>query len=178
VLAYTKSKGFYREGGMAEDVNPWQLERQHETFTKSNVQRGNTEHIQFRADAFHVRRIDEIIASRVDPSFKTRSDVLSDAVVLWLENWDLQHPDGTAGELHHRFQLDNQKRARQYRVEYMESAKEELDALRKDFDVEGLRALSRNLIAATIELTGKAPPKYIAELDQLLAETRRLLDPK
>lgn len=160
------------------DVDPWRLEKQHETYTKSDVKRGNTEHIQFRADAFHVRRVDEIIASRIDPSFKTRSDVLSDSLVLWLENWDLAHPDGEQGQLHYKFQMDKQKRQRESRAEYMDTVKEELADCRKDADYEGIREITRSLISAVASMEGQAPPKYIAELDQLLMEARRLLDPQ
>lgn len=159
----------------AED---WRLEKPHETYTKSDVKRGQTEHINFRADAFHIRRIDEILGGRYDPAFKTRSDVLSDAIVMWLEDWDLKHPDGSAGELRGRFQLDRQKQARDSRNDYLEQIKVELEDLRKDGDIDGLRALASNIIQQREDFKGSAPPRYIAELDQVLAETRRLLDPR
>jgi hypothetical protein len=160
------------------DVDPWRMEKPHETYTKSDVKRGATDHVQFRADSFHIRRIDEILGQRLDSAFKTRSDVFQDAIVMWLEDWDLKHPDGAAGELHYKFAMEQQKRQRVSRREYLETVKEELDDLRKDADVEGLRALARNIISASEELKHTAPPKYIAELDQILADTRRMLDPQ
>lgn len=163
---------------ISRDSDPWRLEKMHEVHPRPKLLKDEQEYCNFRANKFHVRRIDEIVGQRLDPAFKTRTDVLYDAVVLWLETWDLNHPDGSTGELHYRFQLEQQRRQRESRNAYLESLVEELDALRKDADLEGIKSLSSNIINAREELKHTAPPKYIAQLDQLLADTRRLLDPQ
>src|SRR5271154_4617611 len=51
-----------------------------------------SEVVSFRADSFHVRRVDEILAARIDPELKTRSDIMQDALHLWLTTWDETYP--------------------------------------------------------------------------------------
>lgn len=163
---------------ISRESDPWRLERTHEVNPRPKLAKDEQEYCNFRANKFHIRRIDEIVGQRLDPAFKTRTDVLYDAVVLWLETWDLNNPDGATGELHYRFQLEQQKRQRESRTAYRDSLMEELDALRKDADIEGIKALATNIIHAREELRHTAPPRFIAELDQILADTRRLLDPQ
>jgi hypothetical protein len=163
---------------ITRDSDPWRLERTHEVYIRPKLTKEEQEYCNFRASKFHIRRLDEIVGQRLDPAFKTRTDILYDAVVLWLENWDLNHPDGATGELHFQFQLEQQQRQRASRNSYLEMVKGELEEAKKDGDLDGLSALASNIIRATQELKHSAPPKYVAELDQLLAETRRLLDPQ
>lgn len=163
---------------ISKEHDPWNLERTHEVYTRTKLPKDEQEYCNFRAKKSHIRRIDEIVGQRLDPAFKTRTDVLFDAVVLWLETWDLNHPDGATGELRFEFQLEQQQRQRGSRTSYMEKVTQELDELRKDADIDGLRSLASNIIMATQEMKHSAPPKYIAQLDQILADTRRLLDPQ
>lgn len=163
---------------ITREPDPWRLESTHQVYSRPKLPKDEQEYCNFRANKFHIRRIDEIVGQRLDPSFKTRTDVLYDAVVLWLETWDLNHPDGATGELHYQFELEQQQRQRESRNNYKDKVVEQLDELRKDGDIEGIKALASNIVRATRELKDSAPPKYIAELDQILADTRRLLDPQ
>src|SRR5580692_3851340 len=41
--------------------------------------------VSFRGSTTDLRKIDEIVASRVDPELKTRSDVINDALHTWVQ---------------------------------------------------------------------------------------------
>lgn len=160
-------------------VNPWALddpESNRQRYTKSNVQRGSTEVIQCRADAFHVRRIDEIVASRIDPSFKTRSDVMQDALAMWLEDWDRRYPDGAAGELSYQALMKAMERKSAYRTEFMETASGQLDRLRQEGDSGGLSEYLHIMARARGDFKDSAPPSYMTKIDRLISDARRLLE--
>lgn len=158
-------------------LNPWALDDTgaRQRYTKSEVKRGETERIQCRADAFQIRRIDEIVASRIDPSFKTRSDVLQDAIAMWLEDWDLRYPDGVGGELSYQARLKTMERKRVYRQEFLTSAVEQIDSLKIDADVEGLSSYLHIMLLAQGDFRSSAPESYLKQLDALIAEARRLI---
>ncbi len=164
---------------VAMTINPWALddpESNRQRYTKSDVKRGATELIQCRADAFHVRRVDEIIASRVDPAFKTRSDVVQDALAMWLEDWDRRYPDGAGGELAYQSLMRAIELKRTHREEFLESAKNQLDGLRQDGDVDGLSDYLHIMARAQGDLKDTAPATYMRRLNELIMEARHLLD--
>ena len=95
----------------------------HANLTQSMKSKGGeTERIQCRADAFHVRRMDERLAARLDPEFKTRSDIMQDAIAMWLEDWDRRYPDGSGGQLRYQSELANMERRRQHRRGFLGNA--------------------------------------------------------
>jgi len=145
-------------------------------YTKSNVRRGETEVIQCRADAFHVRRIDEIVASRIDPAFKTRSDVMQDAIAMWLEDWDRRYPDGAGGELAFQARLKALERKREFRVGFIQAATEQLEGLVSDSDILGIREFLQMMLQAQGNFKDDAPQPYMRQIEELIQRSRRLLD--
>lgn len=165
--------------GTVSDFSPWMLDDSdaaRQRYTKGDVKRGQTEVVQCRADAFHVRRIDEIVASRIDPSLKTRSDVLQDALAMWLEDWDKRYPDGAGGELSYQAKLEAMRRKRRYRTDFLTTAEEELRGLREEGDVNGLSGFLQTLLLAQGDFKDDAPATYLGKIDNMVNEARRLLD--
>ena len=164
---------------VVSEWDPWNLddtESIRQRYTKHDVKRGQTELIQCRADSFQVRRIDEILACRIEPVFKTRSDVLQDAICMWLEDWDRRYPDGVTGELAYQARMHDMARRRAYREEFMESATNQLDGLRHDGDARGLSEFLHIVLRARGELQDSAPPSYMQRLDRIIETARRLLE--
>lgn len=63
-------------------------------FTKGTAAKdAEFEMVSFRAPNTELRRVEEIVAARVDPDLKTRSDVLCDALHSWLDNFFKEHGD-------------------------------------------------------------------------------------
>lgn len=161
------------------DFSPWMLDdsdQSRQRYTKNDVKRGQTDVIQCRADSFHVRRVDEIVASRIDPSLKTRSDVLQDALAMWLEDWDRRYPDGAGGELSYQAKLEGMRRKRRYRSDFLMTAEEELKGLREDGDVNGLSGFLQTLLMAQGDFKDDAPGSYLQKIENMISEARRLLD--
>lgn len=170
----TIEKGTMTDSGFS----PWMLEdteAKRDRYTKSDVRRGNTEVIQCRADAFHVRRVDEIVASRIDPALKTRSDVMQDALAMWLEDWDRRFPDGAGGELSYQARIEAMKRKRRYRLDFLETAEEELTGLQNDGDVQGLSTFLQTLLLAQGDFKDDAPDTYLRKIDDMIQRAQRLL---
>lgn len=145
-------------------------------YTKTEVKRGETERIQCRADSFHIRRIDEILAARIDPEFKTRSDVFQDAIAMWLEDWDRRYPDGAAGQLRYQSELANMERSRRHRTEFITNAEQELDGLREDADINGLRQYVQLMCRARGDFLDDAPATFMVRMDKMISESRRLVE--
>jgi hypothetical protein len=158
--------------------NPWTLDdsENRQRYTKSDVRRGQTEFIQCRADSFHVRRIDEIVASRIDPTLKTKSDVLQDALAMWLEDWDKRYPDGSGGELAYRARLMRMERKRAFREEFMESAGDQLEALQRDGDALGMSEFLQIMLQAQGDFKDDAPSSYLSKVEDMIQRARRMLD--
>lgn len=165
--------------GTMSDFSPWMLDdsdQSRQRYTKSDVKRGQTEVIQCRADSFQVRRVDEIVASRIDPVLKTRSDVLQDALAMWLEDWDRRYPDGAGGELSYQARLEAQRRKRRYRTDFLATAEDELKGLREEGDITGLSGFLQTLLMAQGDFKDDAPASYLHKIDNMISEARRLLD--
>jgi hypothetical protein len=159
--------------------DPWALDdpsSSRQRYTKNEVKRGETERIQCRADSFHIRRIDEILAARIDPEFKTRSDVFQDAIAMWLEDWDHRYPDGASGQLRYQSELANMERKRQHRQGFIEHAETQLTGLREDGDVLGLKSYISLMLRARGDFQDDAPDSFMERMDKLISEARRLLD--
>lgn len=158
---------------------PWMLDDEtlkRQPYVKDQVKRGNTELIQCRADAFHVRRIDEIIAARIDSTFKTRSDVVQDAIAMWLEDWDRRYPDGATGELSYQARIEAMKRKRRYRADFLTIAEEELHGLQQDGDIQGLGNFLQTILLAQGDFKDDAPATYLQKIDDMILRARRLLN--
>jgi hypothetical protein len=145
-------------------------------YTKDQVKRGETERVQCRADAFKVRRIDEIVAARIEPELGTRSDVLNDAIDLWLEDWDRRYPDGASGQLRYQSELLNMERKRQYRQGFIDQAETQLTGLREEGDLLGLKSYVGLMLRARGDFMDDAPDSFMERMDKLISEARRLLD--
>lgn len=155
-------------------ASDWGLEAPHERFTKSDVKRGDTEHINCRISSHHKRRIDEILAGRFEPAFKTLTDVVQDSLVMWLEDWDSRHPDGQAGELAATSQIQLNIRRREARETFMSDVDKEWEALLDDADIEGIKRLLVILIKARAEFPPDSPPKFREKIDRMIERARRL----
>ena len=143
-------------------------------YTKSDVKRGQTELVQCRADAFLVRRVDEIVASRLDPIIKTRSDVLQDAIALWLEDWDERYPD-QGGALAYQSRLERMSRRREYRESFIDTVEEQLELTKRLGDISDLRELSQILSLAYTDFKTDAPPTSMKRMDDLMQTCQRLI---
>lgn len=152
----------------------WQLEAAHQRYFKREGNKSETESFTGRISSFHLRRIEEIIHTRIEPDFKTKTDVVQDAISMWLEDWDLRHPDGVGGEYTSSSQLDIIQAASDRRANYMAKAEKTLDTVSHDKDIAGLKAVVVSFVKYREE-SQSAPVAYQADLDGLIAKARRLL---
>lgn len=152
------------------------IENERQPYTKASIKRGETERVQCRADAFLVRRIDEIVASRIDEDFKTRSDILQDAISMWVDDWDNRHPDGMQGQLHYQSELARLERATENRSAFLGRAERQLTQLRNDGDTNGFSTYLSIMFRARGDFLDDAPKPFISKMDQFISEAKRLLD--
>lgn len=156
------------------NASDWGLDVPHDRYTKSEVKRGDTEHINCRINSFHVRRIDELLAARFEPNFKTRTDVIQDAIVMWLEDWDLRYPDGAHGQLSAESKMQLRKRRREHREAFMAFADKEFEALIFDKDKSGIADFLITLIQARAEFPPDTPQSFQDKLNAMIEKARRL----
>lgn len=159
---------------MSGNANAWGLENTHDRYTKSDVRRGESEHVSSRISSFHMRRIDEIIAARYEPQFKTRTDVIQDAIVMWLEDWDQRYPDGAHGELSAFSEMELQTRRRESRDSFMQFAEKEFEALIDDTDLAGIKRFLITLIKFRTDSPPDTPQKFRNQIDSMIERARRL----
>ena len=162
---------------MSATVDPFQLGGIHDRqpYTKASVKRGETTHIQCKADAFLVRRVDEIVASRIDDAFKTRSDVLQDAIAMWVDDWDEHHPDGASGQLSYQSELSRLERASENRTAFLTRADTQLNRLSGEGDRNGLQTYLEVMARARGDFLDDAPKSFINKMDQYIDQAKRLL---
>jgi hypothetical protein len=77
---------------MAEKITPITGAPKRQLTTRAKVPRGESEFVGFRCAISRIRKMDEIVASRFYSEIKTRSDILQDAVVMWIDQYYEDNP--------------------------------------------------------------------------------------
>lgn len=66
----------------------WELENTEIRMLRGKLEKGSVgEHINFRANPYYFRKLEEILASQINPLYKTVSDCLRDALADWVEKF-------------------------------------------------------------------------------------------
>ena len=141
-------------------------------YTQSKSQQ--TEHISFRAPLSIIREIDEIVAGRYDEFLRTRSDVLNDAVALWLETWFTEHPDKLVTEAREFF-LSKRRMERERRDSYIQLLEDELEKAIKDKDAKYLRELFIEVARYRGEAEAHCSPAQLEQLQKLHDRLKEIL---
>lgn len=145
-------------------------------YKRVKERKGESIPVTARCDSLMVRRTDEILASAVGwPTYKTRSDIIQDALAMWLEEWDKDHPDNTT-PLSYQFKVEQMGRRRSARTDFLEMAKTELDGLREDGDITGLAMFIATLDIALIDFRHDAPASFLVKIDEIRNNAKRLID--
>ncbi len=169
---------------MAELPDGWKLDepstngrvRMNGEITKKASGNAPTRHTQFRMPEIQARRLDELLAGRYDPTITTKTDILIDAVGLWIDEWDKQgKPDGANGNLRTQWALYKMKLERVIRDDFLKEAKSQLEELKHEGDVRRLHTL-REYVTIAIADSQLEPPSYLRELDSVLEQTTRLIE--
>jgi len=160
-------------------MEAWNLEpdgTKRTPYKRVKERKGESIPVACRADALVVRRLDEILASAKGwPDYKTRSDIIQDAIVLWLERWEDEHPD-TATALSHQLHVEKMGRRRAARNEFYELAKHELDGLREEGDITGLYQFIEAIDLSLKDFRTDAPAVYLRKIDELRTNAKRMID--
>lgn len=133
-----------------------------------------TEPISFRITAAHLRTLDEIIHSGIDPRLKTKSDCLQDAVFMFIEDWMQHYSDGVAGRTLRLYHMERLQMQRESRDAFLDAFDRERMEAMKCSDADGLTMLYKNLLAEREESAGYAPEAYIKELDDRISLMKSL----
>lgn len=144
-------------------------------YTAASIRKGEAgEPVSFRPNAFHTRRIDEILAARIDPELRTRSDILHDALHLWLQTWDEQYPDGANGMMRTQFQMDELEREASVQKNFALRSQMILDDLRETGDVRKLTRYITMVSDGIEEFGDTASPGIVTKLRAMLDTAERL----
>jgi hypothetical protein len=141
--------------------------------TARTTKRDSTEHWQFRVDSKFADEINQILASQADPDLKTRSDVLHDAVALWLDEWADEHADTS---LARHWRLERRLYARDYRDAYLDRTANALDRAVNEHDDELVKEIFIDAYQETITFAGeKASPVEMALLQKIIDVAKKHL---
>lgn len=143
-------------------------------FTSRDIKRGETEMVSFRCDLQILHRMQVIVESGEDPELQTKTDILLDAVHLWLTRWDEDHDDPRQRKLAYQFRMRELRRRLDHQKSFLESTESLLDALKNTGDVDGLKELLFIMAEAKFEFTD-SPPDFLKKLQYMTDETRRLV---
>lgn len=164
---------------LAKQMEAWNLDAdgsKRTPYTRVKDKKGDSVPVTARCDSLMVRRTDEILASAVGwPTYKTRSDIVQDALAMWLEEWDKEHPD-QASALSYQFKVEQMGRRRAARTDFIDIAKKELDGLREDGDITGLHQFIATLDTALSDFRVDAPASFLRRVDELRTSAKRLID--
>jgi hypothetical protein len=112
----------------------------------------------------------------MDPLLETKSDILQDALHLWLEKWDEDYGDGADGELSYEFRLKEIERRIIYQESFVGTVENIFDSLKKYRDVNGFKEYLVSMVEARLNFVGSGvPPEILERMDNLIEDTRRLL---
>ncbi len=163
---------------LRNQLQAWNLETdptKRTPYKRVQERKGDSTPVACRCDSFIVRRMDEILGSANSPDYKTRSDIVQDAIALWLEEWDKEHPEMVTA-LSYQFKVEQMGRRRAARTAFLEVAKTELDGLRDDGDISGLHQFIQALDTALVDFREDAPASFLRKIDEIRTSARRLID--
>lgn len=161
---------------LSKAMEAWNLEtdnKKRTPYKRVSEKKGDSIPVACRCDSLMVRRMDEVIGLQ-DPSYKTRSDIVQDAIAMWLEDWDIRHPDVITA-LTYQFKVEQMGRRRSARSTFLEMAKKELDGLRDDSDIMGLHQFVQTLDTALMDLREDAPASFLRKVDDIRTSAKRLI---
>lgn len=138
--------------------------------------RGQTESITFRADTFHLRMLDEIIQSGVDPRLKTKSDCLQDALAMFVEDWAKNYADGLTGRTLRMFNLQQMQRQHDSRLKFVTDVEERLDEASQTGDRVALMNLIEQIHEEIEEMAKYSPKSYIEDLNKIASKIQEKLN--
>lgn len=167
---------------MHSDDNLWQLDiskasdSKRERWVRKNVERGKSEHFNIRISSFHIHRLSTIVEKNLDPQLETKADIFEDAIALWLEVWDEDHPDGAEGTLSNQSQLQRLSNALAIRESFMETAEQLLDKLKSVGATESIKSYIPVMCNQREQWRNDGTPDSILEsLDKIIEKARRLI---
>lgn len=137
--------------------------------------KGQTESITFRAYTHHLRVLDEIIQSGVDPRLKTKSDCLQDALALLIENWVDYFQDGLSGTTLRRQRMEITRRRRAAREQFLAEWDDELDVAKSKQDQKELENLLMDICYERGDREKDSPDSHVYELDRRISALKTML---
>jgi hypothetical protein len=144
--------------------------------TSTQFKRGDTEMVSFRAPLEHVVKMQIIIEQRRVAGIQTRSDIMNDAVFMWLERFYEDNPtfDPAAAQDMKMIRL---RVEREHRATFLNSAQTLLEGLVEDQDTVGIDQYLVAMVESKYDYVNRnAPKSFVVKLDSLIDRARRLID--
>lgn len=162
------------DGFRLDDVFADVPEKTRRRYTSKDIKRGESETVSFRCDYRIIGRMQKIIEQRLDADLETRSDILNDAIHLWLTTWDEEHPDGNSGRMSSEFRMLEIQRNLEYQDRFLTNATELMDSLKEHRDVRMIREFLFHLAEMRYKF-GNAGDRFFEKFDSIVEDARRLV---
>lgn len=150
--------------------------KSHTPITSKHLKRGETQVVSFRVSLEDYAKIQKTVQQRRVPGIETYSDLMTDALFLWLEKFYDENPTvdpGAAQEL----RMVRLNAERHQRVEFVTLAQKVLTDLIEDRHIKGLDQFHAAMIESKYSYQNQnAPDDFIRDLDRIINQARRLLD--
>jgi hypothetical protein len=145
-------------------------------YTTKGQNRSETDVISCRAPSLLLRQIDEIIASKVEPDLKTKSDVLNDAIKSWLERFYNDHP-GELQALKDRFDFSLMKWTYENREADLDEMREWLEVAKKDRNLPLLHVVLLNAHRFKTDLAadGLGSPAHLMQCESVIKDVNETM---
>ncbi len=134
--------------------------------------KGQTELASFRLYTSHMRVLDEIIQSGIDPRLKTKSDCYQDAVSLFIEDWLKNYADGLSGRTLRMLRVERRENEANRRLQFLELMQSSFDRCTDEGDRDGFVNLIVDIEEEIDQQRGYCPNSYIEKLEKLLATVK------
>lgn len=168
---------------MTDIPDEWTLEdimnhagKPHVPITSKRLKKGETQVVSFRVSLEDYTKIQKIVQQRRIPGIETHSDLLSDALFMFLEKFYEEQPNLDPGALQ-ELRMVRLNAERHQRVEFLGMANKVLTDLIEDRHIKGLDQFHVSMIESRFSYQNQdAPDDFLREIDRIIEKTRRLLD--
>jgi hypothetical protein len=153
----------------------WQLDEVRLPYRKRKNEQ--TVHIQARAPESLIRMADEIVAQRMHPGYKTRSDMIVDGLHMIIENCIRDLPECVNSPLAIGFQLEYDSLRSQYNGSTIQSAENRYEECRQNQDNGGMKKLLGHMMALKVEFTDNEDVATVhsTHLDEIIEKAQKYL---
>jgi hypothetical protein len=152
---------------------PWGLDEDKDRVRYFYKKEDQRTHVNFKAPTHLIRQIDEVVAARLDPRLKTRSDALCEAVAMFCSVYDNGSPEIEV--MARAARMDSMIRKQEYYQRMLDDAEKAANQAASHKNISMLRVIQTTLYRNKQSFVDMGSQKMVKQLEELIDRVKQYL---